>query len=381
MQSYDVALCATFASLSSISPLSGYTALVELSSSVTGMMGQLLYDPTSGRVMYTHELTGLVSNYRNTSADVYILDLASTSHTNSIANLVSDDQVISGALVSTSGTLINHIIDITGNVNDLSNSLSGYVTLGTDQTITGIKTFDGHVIINGTFSATSSVIIESEIISLSANYLTLNSNFTGSPTENAGIAVNRGDLSASVLQWTESIDRFQVGISGGISETLAYTSELVDISNSLSGYATDQELLDVSNSLSGYATDQELTDVTNSLSGYTTDLEFTNLSNSLSGYATDQELTDVSNSLSGYTTDLEFTNLSNSLSGYTTDAELLDVVAALSLSSYVISANMPATSASSGFDTQMAISAGYVYFYAPSGSGTWGRIALDYDWA
>src|SRR5210317_2261478 len=72
--------------------------------------------------------------------------------------------------------------------------------LNNDVTLTGTKTLDGNVIVNGTFTALSSVIITAEELMLSTNYIDLNSNFsTGSPTEDAGIRVIRGDELSAIL--------------------------------------------------------------------------------------------------------------------------------------------------------------------------------------
>ena len=71
-------------------------------------------------------------------------------------------------------------------------SLNDVVLISTDQTINSNKIINGNIKVNGTFTATSAVFIESETIGLSANYLELNSNETGVPSEDAGVYVNRG---------------------------------------------------------------------------------------------------------------------------------------------------------------------------------------------
>jgi hypothetical protein len=58
-------------------------------------------------------------------------------------------------------------------------------------------------------------IINSEVVSIADNILVLNSNYSGStPTENAGIEVNRGSVTQSSLIWNETIDKWQAGLFG-----------------------------------------------------------------------------------------------------------------------------------------------------------------------
>lgn len=96
---------------------------------------------------------------------------------------------------------------------------SQYVTLTGDQTITGVKTLANDVYVLGTFYATSAVIIAAETIALSANYLTLNSNVTGTLSgEDAGIIVNRGAVSAAMLKWDGAEQKWYAGISGSLFE-------------------------------------------------------------------------------------------------------------------------------------------------------------------
>lgn len=100
---------------------------------------------------------------------------------------------------------------------DVENQLSGYVDLTTDQDIYGNKRFHNNLRVDGVFTATSSVIIETEEIAISANFIDLNNNVTGTPTEDAGIRVIRGSETAAELRWNETEDRWEHGISGNLS--------------------------------------------------------------------------------------------------------------------------------------------------------------------
>ena len=82
-----------------------------------------------------------------------------------------------------------------------------------DQTIGGNKTFSDNIVINGdlTVSGTTTTV-NTETILLADNIITLNSNATGSATENAGIEVERGDDANAELRWNETTDKWQIEI-------------------------------------------------------------------------------------------------------------------------------------------------------------------------
>ena len=82
-----------------------------------------------------------------------------------------------------------------------------------DQTIGGNKTFSNNVVISGDLTVSgSTTTVNTETILLADNIITLNSNATGSATENAGIEVERGDDANTELRWNETTDKWQIEI-------------------------------------------------------------------------------------------------------------------------------------------------------------------------
>jgi hypothetical protein len=79
------------------------------------------------------------------------------------------------------------------------------------QTIAGAKTFSNDIVVSGNLTVSgTTTTVNSETISLADNIIDLNSNFTtGSPTENAGIRIKRGDSADVQLRWNESDDKWQ----------------------------------------------------------------------------------------------------------------------------------------------------------------------------
>lgn len=111
------------------------------------------------------------------------------------------------------------------------------VDIYNDQTINGNKTLLGDVNVYGTFHAASAVIINTEIIDVSANYITLNSNLTGTPFETAGIKVNRGLETDSVIEWNETSGRWLAGVSG-LTENIVLVSDLNPITADIQNIAS-----------------------------------------------------------------------------------------------------------------------------------------------
>jgi hypothetical protein len=137
-------------------------------------------------------------------------------------------------------------VSATTTINDTNIAyISGdYVTLTTDQIISANKVIDGNLRVDGVFTTLSSVIITTEEFVLSSNFITLNNNVTGNPSEDAGIAVARGTSATAVLLWDETDDEWKIGISGSL-ESIATGSDITNINNDiifLSGEISDNIL-------------------------------------------------------------------------------------------------------------------------------------------
>jgi len=98
------------------------------------------------------------------------------------------------------------------------------------QTIAGAKTYSDDAVFNGnvTISGTQT-IVNSQITSLADNIIELNRDASGTPTEDAGISVNRGSAADVALIWDESegywaftndgTNYTEIGSGGGIALT------------------------------------------------------------------------------------------------------------------------------------------------------------------
>tara|TARA_R100001463_G_scaffold26260_4_gene61623 strand:+ start:3282 stop:5123 length:1842 start_codon:yes stop_codon:yes gene_type:complete len=93
---------------------------------------------------------------------------------------------------------------------------AGIVTKSGTQTLSGAKTFSGNVTINGDLTVSGNQTTKnSEVVLIEDNIITLNSNETGSPSEDSGILVERGTGTNVQWIWDESASRW--GAFGGES--------------------------------------------------------------------------------------------------------------------------------------------------------------------
>jgi hypothetical protein len=94
----------------------------------------------------------------------------------------------------------------------LSGNGTGKVYLNDNTEVGGNLTVTGNLSVGGTVTT-----INSETISLADNIIDLNSNFTtGTPTENSGIRVVRGDEANVQVRWNETADKWQFTNDGSV---------------------------------------------------------------------------------------------------------------------------------------------------------------------
>ena len=94
---------------------------------------------------------------------------------------------------------------------DLLDGLDSLQFLRSDQD----DTFDGNLVITSNLTVSGNTTqVNTETLTVEDNIITLNSTTTGTPSENAGIEVERGDSSNVALRWNESDDDWEVTTDG-----------------------------------------------------------------------------------------------------------------------------------------------------------------------
>ena len=109
----------------------------------------------------------------------------------------------------------NYIATIAGTANEIevtgSGSETAAVTIGlpNDVSITNNLTVGGNLNVTGTINS-----VNTTQVNIVDNKINLNTDFTGTPTVDAGIRVERGDAADVELRWTESSDQWQLSNDG-----------------------------------------------------------------------------------------------------------------------------------------------------------------------
>ena len=110
-------------------------------------------------------------------------------------------------------------------------------TTGT-QTIAGAKTFSNDAIFNGNLTVNGTqTTVNTETLTVDDNLIVLNNNESGTPSEDAGIEVERGTSTNVKLQFKESTDRWQFTNDG--STYFSLPTSTADIAENTNLYYTD----------------------------------------------------------------------------------------------------------------------------------------------
>jgi hypothetical protein len=107
------------------------------------------------------------------------------------------------------------VTSLLGTANQITVSASaGAITIGLPDDVT----IDGNLIVDGNLTVSGSVTtLNTETLLVEDNLVTLNSNVTGTPAVNAGIEIERGDLTNAEIIWDESADVWKAGLSGSVT--------------------------------------------------------------------------------------------------------------------------------------------------------------------
>lgn len=115
-------------------------------------------------------------------------------------------QARTGTGGSTAAAKLN--INTFGGDIDLSKTGSTVAVQG-DMTVGGNTTITGNLTVNGTATA-----IHTTNTTINDNIIVLNNDVTGTPSENAGIEVERGSSTNVAIRWNESTDKWQITNDG-----------------------------------------------------------------------------------------------------------------------------------------------------------------------
>jgi hypothetical protein len=124
---------------------------------------------------------------------------------------------------------------ITANADDIEVDNTVVRTSGT-QSIGGTKTFDDNIVFSGNITVNGTqTILNTETLTVDDNIIVLNNNEAGTPSQDAGIEVERGTATNVKLQFDESADVWQFTNNGSdyfTIQTTADTRALVSVTDS-----------------------------------------------------------------------------------------------------------------------------------------------------
>jgi hypothetical protein len=145
------------------------------------------------------------------------LTTAGTASITTTLDIAADSGTDNGVVLGTDTLTIN------GTANQIATVVSGdTITIGlpTNVTIGNNLTVTGNLTVSGTTTT-----VNTETILLADNIITLNSNATGTPSENAGIEIERGSSTNVVLRWNETNDNWELTNDGSTYYNIASTAD------------------------------------------------------------------------------------------------------------------------------------------------------------
>lgn len=137
---------------------------------------------------------------------------------------------------------VGAVTSVSGTANEISVSAStGSITIGLAENLVtpGDLTVTGNLTVSG-----STTYINTETIQLADNIIVLNSNATGSASENAGIEIERGDDPNVSVRWNESSNKWEFTNDGSTYAEIASASVVSSIDSRLTTAESDIDLLE-----------------------------------------------------------------------------------------------------------------------------------------
>lgn len=102
---------------------------------------------------------------------------------------------------------------------------TGTVTVTVDGS-TALTVTSSGVVVAGNFTVQgTTTTVESNTVAVADNILTLNSDATGAPTQNAGIEVERGDDANTQIRWNEGSDKWTFTNDGAVYHPIAVSTD------------------------------------------------------------------------------------------------------------------------------------------------------------
>ena len=122
------------------------------------------------------------------------------------------------------------------------------LAIGADQIDSGSPTFGGDVTITGNLTVNgTTTTLNTETLTVDDNIIVLNNNEAGTPSQNAGIEVERGTSANVDIRWNETTDKWQFTNDGTTYVDIGSGGDVVDDTTPQLGGALDAQSYNITN--------------------------------------------------------------------------------------------------------------------------------------
>ena len=187
------------------------SAWVSVGGDITGVLGGtgLSGGGTGGTVTLNIANSGVTAaTYGSSTAIPVIAVNAQGQITSASTATISTDLTIAADSGSNDDvTLGTDTLTFAGTTNEIETTVSNnqiQIGLVTNPTVSGNLIVSGNLTVSGTTTT-----VNSNTVNIGDNIIVLNSDETGTPSQNAGIEVERGNTTNAILQWNETDDDWE----------------------------------------------------------------------------------------------------------------------------------------------------------------------------
>ena len=170
--------------------------------------------------------------------------LSGTITNTQLAGSIANSKLTNSTITVTDGsnataTALGGTITFAGTANETTVSeSSGTITVGLPDNVTLASNLNvgKNVVISGNLTVSGTqTIIDTNTLNIGDNIITLNSDETGTPSQNAGIEVERGTGTNVQLRWNETADKWQITNDGSSYQNLGESELINDTTPQLGG--------------------------------------------------------------------------------------------------------------------------------------------------
>ena len=204
--------------------------------------GSLSYNSATGVISYTQGDTDTITEG---TANLYYTD-ARAKAAISVTDAGGDGSLTysAGAITYTGPSAAETRAHFSGGTG--VSITDGVVAIGQAVGTTSDVTFN-NTVVNGNLTVNgTTTTVNTETLNLADNQIVLNSNETGTPTQNGGIEIERGTATNKTLVWNEADDKWTVG-----SETFVAGTFEGALSGAVTGNATTATTLQTARTIGG----------------------------------------------------------------------------------------------------------------------------------